>query len=809
MAMAGALRLGVIIALNNKLAMAKLGQMEKRVGRFGGALKKMSAGFAVGGAVIAGGLAVSVKAAADFEQALANTNSVANATGEELRKMKQLAFDMAKTTTASATESANAMYSLASAGQKAGEIMQTLPGIIKLSTATAFDLGTTTTTVVSTLKQFKLQTADTGRVTNVFAAAIGSSMANMEKLSTSMSYVGPVANAAGMSLEDTTAALSLLYDAGLDGSMAGTALRRVLQSMIDPTDNLRKRLLDAGVSVGNLTPGMSTLGETLDAVKASGIDLTDVFADFGARGATAALTLIDEGSAGLGKMTQSITGTDTVTSMLAKQMATLHAQLTIAKNTLQVFAIRLGEKLMPLLKKGVEWVKNMADKLGTLSSRSIEMIAKIAGITAVTFVLVSAVGKLSAVLGAATGPIGLIILAIGGLVMAFQWAGKTLGTYHDLLREGKTEEAEAMRGKAKFAAFMRGLFTGAFWKAVWKDLKEGAKLMAAVFVALVRTGVESMKRLKDVLNPKNWFKKDFWAGLKDDMLGKFQESLKAVVEEWEIDIPEGGKSFTDAYLNALMDPTTEAAKALGLSAGEGFGEGFQEAVVESMGEWQGPPMPPAAALPEGPMLGPSEEEWAAWKSRYEELQEFAQTTADKAIAVGDEFGAELMKKETKWLKTMGKMTKAFLVDTLKDIVAQKAKQALASKVVAVGEALMKGVLDIKSLAMIPVILSAYAATVAGLGKIRSFHTGGVPYESIVKVRPRREGVVDLPTAQRGGFGAGYMALAGAGVGGAGIGPTVHVEIHMRDVKMVDPEADAEVMAKKLGDLLANEINREL
>jgi len=789
---AGTMRLGVMVALSNKAAMLKLSQMEKRVGRFGNVLRKMSTTFVTGGAAIAGGLALSVKAAGDFEQALANTNSVANATGAEFAQMRALALNMGKTTTTSATTAASAMYSLASSGQKAGEIMSTLPGIIKLSSATAHELGSTTETVVATLKGYGMEATETGRVTNTFAAAIGASMANMDRLSQSMTYVAPIAKAAGVSFEETVAALSMLYDRGMQGSMAGTALRRVLQSIVDPTDELRARLIEAGVAEGQLTPGMASLGEIMDAVAASGIDLGEVFQDFGARGAVAATTMIQEGSAGLNKMQANFKDTTALSRMYATQTNTLNAQLKILWNTLQAVAIQVGEKLMPFIRRIVEHIKRWADRIANLNPKTIEMAAKIAAVASVGLILVGVIGKLSAVLGAATGPIGLILLALTGLVAAYQWAGNTLNEYHEHLREGRVEEAKAMEGKARFAATIKALFSAGFWKALGKDIVNWAKLMGATFVALATTAAQQFGKIKDIINPKNWFKKDFWSGLASDFGKGLQENLAELATRWKIDLPfdrEGTISNVAQYIQDALTEGSDVAKELGVGLGEKIGSGIIEGATTALGEWQGPPLPPDAVLEPGQMLGPSLEEWEEWKSRMESLREYANETAASGLATTERLTQGLLVTEGKYFKAMKKVFAQFLKDTLMGVVRQKAQELLAAKIVAVGEALMKGTLNWAALAAIPGILAAYGAAVAALGSIKSFHSGGVPYEEIIKVRPRREAVIDLPSAQRGGFGASYLPAAA----GAGVSVTIQTgDVHVRT------DADIDRIAQQLG-----------
>ena len=176
-----------------------------------------------------------VKTSASFEQSMANAASVAGATGDEFERMIDIAREMGAKTIFSASEAADALYYMASAGYKVDQMAASIEATLNLASATQYDLAATTDIVIASLNQFSLEASSAERVTNVFAAAIGNSMATMDKLGNSMGYVGPVANSLGYQIEETVAALSILYNAGYDGSTAGTTLRQALVSLMNPT----------------------------------------------------------------------------------------------------------------------------------------------------------------------------------------------------------------------------------------------------------------------------------------------------------------------------------------------------------------------------------------------------------------------------------------------------------------------------------------------------------------------------------------------------------------------------------------------
>ena len=59
--------------------------------------------------------------------------------------------------------------------------------------------------------------------------------------------LAPTARAAGISLEEASAAAGILGDAGLKGSMSGTALRMAITKLLKPTDDARKLMEELGL----------------------------------------------------------------------------------------------------------------------------------------------------------------------------------------------------------------------------------------------------------------------------------------------------------------------------------------------------------------------------------------------------------------------------------------------------------------------------------------------------------------------------------------------------------------------------------
>ena len=117
------------------------------------------------------------------------------------------------------------MRYLGMAGLTVNEVYEATPQMLSLASAGVMDLATAADIATNVLSGFNLKVADLAHVSDILAQASRSSNTSVEQLGSAMAYVGPVASAANQSIEMTTAAIQVMSNAGIQGTMAGTALR--------------------------------------------------------------------------------------------------------------------------------------------------------------------------------------------------------------------------------------------------------------------------------------------------------------------------------------------------------------------------------------------------------------------------------------------------------------------------------------------------------------------------------------------------------------------------------------------------------
>jgi len=335
-------------------------QKTKNLREVGTTFQKVGLGLTAVGGAISAGIGMAVKTFEEFEYAMKNVQAVSGATGEELTILEEKAREMGASTVFSAKEAADAMYYLASAGMKTQDIVSSLNGVLQLAAATQSDLAFASQTITASLSQFGLSAEQAGRVADVFASAISNSQATLEKLANSMRYVGPVANSLGMSLEETTATLMALYNAGYRGEQAGTILRGAFSALLSPSKSVREAINSLGLELQDLNPTVHSVAEIIDTLAKAGADTADVIQIFGREAGPGVAALIQQGGDAIRKYTSALKSAGgTAQNVAETQMDSLHGQLKILRSAFQEMQIAIGEAVLPTISAFVEKITSL------------------------------------------------------------------------------------------------------------------------------------------------------------------------------------------------------------------------------------------------------------------------------------------------------------------------------------------------------------------------------------------------------------------------------------------------------------------
>lgn len=283
-------------------------------------------GLAAAGTALAGVSGYALKVGSDFEAAMSRVAGISGATGKDLERLEETAKELGSTTKFSATEAAEAMENLASAGFTTNEIIDATPGLMDLAAAAGEDLASSADIAASTLRGFGLEASEAGHVADVLAENANRTNAAVADTGEAMKYIAPVAKAMGISMEETAAAIGLLSNAGIKGSQAGTTLRGALTRLVKPTEDMEGVMEELGITFFDNEGKMKSLTEIIEILQDSTQDLTDEQKNnalatlFGQEALSGMLALINEGPDALDELTTAYETCDGSAAKTAKTM---------------------------------------------------------------------------------------------------------------------------------------------------------------------------------------------------------------------------------------------------------------------------------------------------------------------------------------------------------------------------------------------------------------------------------------------------------------------------------------------------------
>ena len=222
-----------------------------------------------------------VKTGAHFEQTMATVKGVSRATEVEFKSLTDIAKKMGEQTEWSATQAGEALKFLSMAGFKAKDSVAALSGVLDLATAGGLELGRAADIASNALTAMQMPVSDLGKINDTFIATITRSNVNMEMMAESFKYAAPKAKAYGYEIEDLSAMIGVLGNAGIQGSMAGTQLAFAM-------GKVSKVFTELGMSGSG-----KDLIDALEAINKAGWDTDEIMEVFGERGGRAVLVMKD------------------------------------------------------------------------------------------------------------------------------------------------------------------------------------------------------------------------------------------------------------------------------------------------------------------------------------------------------------------------------------------------------------------------------------------------------------------------------------------------------------------------------------
>lgn len=207
------------------------------------------------GMQLVGGMARAYKYSAGVQNEVWTASKIAGATIAEQREMLQLAKDVNEITPLTASDVASGQRYLAMAGNKFDAIKEMIGPASKLASIFTMPVGQkggVADLITNIMSMYQIPMGEAARVTDDLYTAVTNANISLTDLAQSISYAGADMATAGVDLRQTAAAIGVLGDMGIQGSMAGTSLANMIRYLQLSLVNQKKKgynaLADLGLS---------------------------------------------------------------------------------------------------------------------------------------------------------------------------------------------------------------------------------------------------------------------------------------------------------------------------------------------------------------------------------------------------------------------------------------------------------------------------------------------------------------------------------------------------------------------------------
>ncbi len=233
---------------------------------------------AVGSALVAAGLATGLKKIAEayiecigvsmeFGATMSTVEALSGSNAVQMQELTDKAKELGAETAFTANQAATAMTYMGMAGWDAEEMLSGMDGMISLAAASGEDLALVSDIVTDNLTAFRLTADDTAHFADVLAAAATNSNTNVAIMGETFSGAAAIAGALGYSIEDVAVGVGLMANAGVKGSVAGTALKNTFNGLLNGATLTAKAFGEVEFTAVNADGTIDSFSETINELR--------------------------------------------------------------------------------------------------------------------------------------------------------------------------------------------------------------------------------------------------------------------------------------------------------------------------------------------------------------------------------------------------------------------------------------------------------------------------------------------------------------------------------------------------------------
>ncbi len=380
-----------------------------------------------------------VDTATTFEYQMARVQAISGASSRSFGMLQKNAEDLGASTIFTATSVGELQEEFAKLGFVSSEIVAVTESTLSLAQVTGADLSRAAEIAGSTLRTFGMEANEVGTVNDIVATAISKSALDFESFAETMKYAGSEAAINGISIQELAAAMGVLANRGVKGSIAGTRLRMIFSKLAKEGGNVHEKFLD--LINGNVT-------------------MTEAIARFGVRAAAAVPVLQQNRDEFFALETAMLQSAGTLSAMQKIMDDTSFSVQRRLISALENLSIQFGKVILPIVNTFLEVIIAVINGLSMMPAPLKGVVVAIGGLAIVLGPAIYLMGtfrlrmveisqmapKMGRAISLAFGPYGLAIAAVVGLIAGFvSLAGKQekFVALSDKIKDAQATAAEA------------------------------------------------------------------------------------------------------------------------------------------------------------------------------------------------------------------------------------------------------------------------------------------------------------------------------------------------------------------------------
>ena len=284
-----------------------------------------------------------VQESAKFEAQMVRVAALTDRSTANLDLFRATAVDASLKSAFSANEAGQALEFMAMAGQRAYESTAALPDVMALAAASGVDLATSADILTNIMSGYGKQVSELSHINDVLVGTVTSSNVSLQDLGQSMKFVGPVASSSGQELEQMAAAIGLMGNAGIQGTMAGRTLRTSIIRLQDPTRLAREAMKELGLQAVDDSGKLRNFADILTDLQKAGADTRQLSRIFGKESVAGIQALLSQGPDRLREFTQTLKEQEDVAKRIERiQLDNVAGQYQILSGSVETLGVSVG-----------------------------------------------------------------------------------------------------------------------------------------------------------------------------------------------------------------------------------------------------------------------------------------------------------------------------------------------------------------------------------------------------------------------------------------------------------------------------------